>query len=190
MTRVIGGRCGGLRLRVPTRGTRPTSDRVREALFSSVEAWLARDSRAWPDVRVLDLCAGSGALGLEAASRGAKSVTLVESDARAFVVLEQNCSAVEAALDDRGVITPMRADARRVVLGLPVDVVFVDPPYSTPDEEVRSMLARLDDQGALAPGALAVVERGAHATAPWPAPWQAVHDRTYGDTRLWYGRHG
>lgn len=189
MTRIVGGRCGGTRIRVPTTGTRPTSDRVREALFSSIESWLAQQARAWSQVHVLDLYAGSGALGLEAASRGAATVTLVESDRRSFATLEANCGIVRTALGHEARITPLRAEAGRAVVGQPVDIAFLDPPYSTPDAEVRSVLTALVAAKILAPGALVVVERAVRSGSPWPQSWLAVSDRTYGDTRLWYGHH-
>lgn len=189
MTRIIGGRCRGQRIRVPSRGTRPTSDRVREALCSSVEAWLVRNDRTWSDLHVLDLYAGSGAVGLEAASRGAARVTLVESDARAFAILEHNCATLRASLDDDAMIRPLRGDARRCPADTPADLVFLDPPYSVPDSDVRDVLTSLVLGGNLADGALVVVERSAQSASPWPASWEPLSDRTYGDTRLWYGRH-
>lgn len=187
MTRIVGGRCGGMRLRVPARGTRPTSDRVREALFSSVESWLAREDITWPDTHVLDLFAGSGAVGLEAASRGAGRVTLVESDGRAFALLEENCATVASALGGGCVLRPIRGDARRIRGEPPATIVFLDPPYATSDADVRGVLASVDQQGLVAPGALAVVERSVTSGQPWPEQWAALNDRSYGDTRLWYG---
>lgn len=187
MTRIVGGRCGGTRIRVPPAGTRPTSDRVREALFSSIESWLARQARTWPQVGFLDLYAGSGAVGLEAASRGAADVTLVESDGRAFSTLSNNCETVRAALGHEAHITPVRADAGSNPVTHPVDVAFLDPPYSTSDAQVRAVLTALVT--VLAPGALVVVERAAKSGPPWPESWSATSDRAYGDTRLWYGHH-
>lgn len=185
MTRIIGGECRGMALRVPTRGTRPTSDRVREALFSTVEAWMHRAGLVWADSHVLDMCAGSGAVGLEAASRGAASVTLVESDTSAFEVLRGNTDSVRASCGDSSDITTVRADARRVRLAQPVNIVYLDPPYSIAD--VGEFLAALAAPLVLAANALVIVERSAKSDSPWPSGWIGVSDRKYGDTRLWYG---
>ena len=187
MTRIIGGRCGGTRIRVPSTGTRPTSDRVREALFSSLDSWLARGGRTWADVSVLDLYAGSGAVGLEAASRGAGEVTLVESDPRAFTVLADNCRIVRAALGRAARIVATRADARRPPVHHSVDIAFLDPPYSTSDADVAGVLNALAAGRILTPESLVVVERGRQSGSPWPKAWSADSDRAYGDTRLWYG---
>lgn len=188
MTRIIGGDCRGMTLRVPTRGTRPTSDRVREALFSTVEAWMHRIGRVWNDMHVVDMCAGSGAVGLEAASRGAASVVLCEDDRTAFDVLRANVDAVRAACSSPSDISAVRADARRIRVAQPVNLVYLDPPYSTPD--VDAFLAALAAPSVLSDGALVVVERSVKSESPWTPGWEAVNDRTYGDTRLWYGHHG
>ena len=187
MTRIIGGRCGGLRLRVPATGTRPTTDRVREALFSSVESWMLRRGWSWPEMRVLDMCAGSGAVGLEAASRGASSVTLVESDQRSHALMLTNVERVLASGQCTSHVTHVRADARGPVPGESFTFVYLDPPYSVDD--VQPFLAVLESPGVLAPGALVVVERAHSSGSPWTPSWEAVSDRIYGDTRLWYGHH-
>ncbi|MDN5916680.1 MAG: 16S rRNA (guanine(966)-N(2))-methyltransferase RsmD [Pseudonocardia sp.] len=182
MTRVIAGRAGGRRLAVPPSGTRPTSDRVREALFSA----LAHDPGLEGAV-VLDVCAGSGALGLEALSRGAVDAVFVESDRRAALVLRRNVA--EVGLGGR-VLTGQAAS----VLGRPAeqafDVVLVDPPYAVPDAEIAGWLADAAAGGWLADGAVVVVER-ARSTEPfpWPEPLHEVRDRRYGDTVLHIGTH-
>jgi 16S rRNA (guanine966-N2)-methyltransferase len=184
MTRIIGGEAGGRRIAAPPgRGTRPTADRVREALFSSLDATIG----SLRGLRVLDLYAGSGAVGLEARSRGADTVTLVEQDRRAAAVIRRNASLLEMSDVEvrvssvlRALETPPRA---------PYDLVYVDPPYALGEEEVGTVLRSLGDLGWLAEGALVVVERSSRSGAPaWPAGITADRSRTYGETVLWYGR--
>jgi 16S rRNA (guanine966-N2)-methyltransferase len=180
VTRIIAGRAGGRRIAVPPAGTRPTSDRVREALFSALTADPGLDGAA-----VLDLCAGSGARGLEALSRGAAHALFVESDRRAAAVLRRNVA-------DLGLPgATVRASSAGTVLGGPADraydVVLVDPPYATPDAEVAGWLAAASANGWLADDAVVVVERGRGPAFPWPAPLFAVRERRYGDTVLHVG---
>lgn len=178
MTRIIAGVAGGRRIAVPARGTRPTSDRVREALFSALAADPGLDGAA-----VLDLCAGSGALGLEALSRGAAHATFVEADRRAAGVLRRNVADLGLA----GAVV-LAAPAATVLAGPAPrehDVVLVDPPYDVPDREVAGWLAAADAHGWLAPDAVVVVERGARSgTFAWPQPLRGVRERRYGDTVL------
>ena len=174
MTRIVAGTAGGRRIEVPRTGTRPTSERVREALFARLEHNGAIDG-----ARVLDLCAGSGALGLEAASRGAADVTLVDSSRRAVAVCRRNMRAVTA-----------RATAFLAgPAGRSVDLVLIDPPYELRDEELAAMLAplaRADDPW-LAPRAVVVVERSSRSPGPaWPRGLEHVADRRYGETSLWF----
>ena len=177
MTRIIAGAAGGRRIAVPPAGTRPTSDRVREALFSALVADPGLDGTA-----VLDLCAGSGALGLEALSRGAAHALFVESDRRAAGVLRRNVAAL--ALPGAEV----RAAGAAAVLSSPADqaydVVLVDPPYVTPDAEVAGWLAAAHAHGWLAVDAVVVVERARGGAFPWPPPLEGVRERRYGDTVL------
>lgn len=182
--RIIGGTAGGRRLAAPPDGTRPTTDRVREALFSSLDSHVVSDHRAWSDVRVLDLFAGSGAVGLEAMSRGARHVTLVERDRRCLSVLRTNV----AAVDPRARV--VAADAFEWVPGGDsFDIIYVDPPYAVDDDDIRALLSRLARTGAFAMGAVIVVERSQRSASPWPAEgFEPLRDRTYGDTRLWYGQ--
>lgn len=177
MTRIIAGAAGGRRLAVPPKGTRPTSDRVREALFSALEHDPGLDGAA-----VLDLCAGSGALGLEALSRGAGHALLVESDRRAAGVLRRNVA-------DLGLPgAEVRAAPAAAVLGAPAprayDVVVVDPPYDVPDAEVAGWLAAAGANGWLADPVTVVVERRGGTTFPWPPPLVGTRERRYGDTVL------
>ncbi|GAA2398188.1 16S rRNA (guanine(966)-N(2))-methyltransferase RsmD [Streptomyces glaucosporus] len=185
MTRVIAGAAGGRRLAVPPgQGTRPTSDRAREGLFSTWESLLG----PLAGLRVLDLYAGSGAVGLEALSRGAEHVLLVESDARAVRTVRQNV---------RGLGLPgaeVRAGrAEQVVRGpapeRPYDLVFLDPPYAVPDGDLREILLTLRAQGWLAGDALATVERSTRGGEfRWPAGFEELRSRRYGEGTLWYGR--
>jgi 16S rRNA (guanine966-N2)-methyltransferase len=183
VTRIIGGSVGGRRIRAPEgAGTRPTSDRVREALFSAVEAALG----TLHGVRFLDLYAGSGAVGLEARSRGASAVTLVEQDRRAATVATGNVRSL--GLD--GVEVVRLPVARHLSTGpertSPYDVAFLDPPYALEDEAVRSDLEALG-RGWLAPGALVVVERSSRGPEPgWPAGYAPLRVKRYGETVLAY----
>lgn len=177
MTRIVAGSAGGRRLIVPP-SARPTTDRVREALFNVLAARLDFDG-----LRVLDLYAGSGALGLEALSRGAASVLLVDSDRRAASVIARNIG----TLNLPGA-TVRRASVPRVLAAgtpAPVDLVFADPPYDVPSDHVGDMLASLAAHGWLARGSVVVIERPANAPElQWPADWARWPPRRYGDTRL------
>lgn len=181
MTRIISGRAGGLRLATPPgAGTRPTSDRVREALFSRLEHL---DMLA--GVQVLDLYAGSGALGLEALSRGAAGVLLVESDAAAARVTESNAR----SLGLPGAVV-RRSPVARVLAAPPAaqyGLVFSDPPYALSEDELAGDLALLVEHGWLTEDALVVVERSSRSPEPrWPAAWEPEGERRYGETRIWF----
>ncbi len=181
MVRIVAGIAGGRRLTVPPRGTRPSTDRVREAVFSAIQA-----RRDLDGARVLDLYAGSGALGLEALSRGAAYVRFVESDRRAAAVLSRNVEALglpgtEVTVAD--VLAVLRGGA-----GRPYDVVLADPPYELEDGVLGGVLRALVSGGWLAPAALIVVERAARAAPPnWPDRVSELTSRRYGDTAVHYG---
>ena len=179
MTRIVGGSLGGRRLKVPRGdGTRPTSERVREALFSSLDALRGPLKGAG----FLDLYAGSGAVGLEAASRGAARVTCVESDPRALPVLRSNVEALGVAVEVSAV--PVER-LLRTPPDQPWDVVFLDPPYAEPVDDV---LASLVGNDWFAPDAVVVAERSARGAEPgWPPGIEPDRSRRYGDTMLWYG---
>ena len=185
MTRIIAGTAGGRRLSVPPgRGTRPTSDRAREGLFATIAAIRGPLGGA----RALDLYAGSGAVGLEALSRGASDVLLVESDPRAARVIRGNIGALRLPGARLVCDRVERALARGPRGDPPRDVVFADPPYAAPDARVQRMLAALRDRGWLAPGALVVVERANRAgPVTWPAGYTPERSRDYGGTTFWYG---
>jgi 16S rRNA (guanine966-N2)-methyltransferase len=182
MTRIIGGSAGGRRISVP-RGvnTRPTSDRVREALFSAVESWCGSLS----GLRFLDLYAGSGAVGLEAWSRGAGVVTLVEQDRRTASMISRN--ARELGFTRAHVVAGAVATTLSRPPSAPYDVAFLDPPYAHPSSSVVADLAAMRDHDWLVPGAMVVVERGSRAAEPpWPEGFEAGREKKYGETMLWY----
>ncbi len=181
MTRIVAGLAGGRRIAVPPHGTRPTSDRVREAVFSALEARMDLDG-----ARVLDLYAGSGALGLEALSRGAARARFVESDRRAADVLRRNVA--DLALPGAEVTAAPVATVLAAPPDAPYDLVLADPPYALPDGDLAAVLAALTAGGWLAPSALLVVERSArNATPTWPEGVSPLTERRYGDTRMHYG---
>jgi 16S rRNA (guanine966-N2)-methyltransferase len=184
MTRIIGGTAGGRRLVTPRgQATRPTSDRVREALFSAIESWCG----SLEGLRFLDLYAGSGAVGLEAWSRGAGVVTLVEQDRRTAALIARNAVTLGFAKADvvaASVTTTLAASP-----AAPYDVVFSDPPYPMPDAAVAADLAALVGHGWLVPDALVVVERSARGPdLAWPEGILGTRHKRYGETALWYGR--
>lgn len=181
MTRIVSGRWGGRRLAVPRSGVRPTSDRVREAVFN----WL--DHRVdWVDARILDIYAGSGALGLEALSRGAGQLVVVERDRGALGAIRRNVSGLGAEAD-----VDIRAGAARSVAGrdpTTCDVVFADPPYDVAATELGDVLGLFGTNGWFAPEAVLIVETAARTAAPWPDQVHALERREYGDSAVWYGR--
>ncbi|RUQ22449.1 16S rRNA (guanine(966)-N(2))-methyltransferase RsmD [Kocuria sp. HSID16901] len=182
MGRIIAGAAGGARL-ASVRGdkTRPTTDRVKEALFSRLDTY-----DVLTDSHVLDLFAGSGALGLEAASRGASHVTLVDRDR----------AALEACRANRDVVAKTGLFAEISVVNAQAgtflghgdnrwDVVFVDPPYAMTDAELTEILASLS--GRLTEGAVVVVERSTRSPEPaWGDGLSRFGHKAYGETTLWF----
>lgn len=183
MTRIISGSAGGRRLATPRgQSTRPTSDRVREALFSAIEAWCG----SLDGLRFLDLYAGSGAVGLEARSRGAGVVTLVEHDRATAALIRRNATTLGFGRVD--VVTAAVATALLTPPAAPYDVVFLDPPYPLAGERVTDDLRALVVHGWLVPDALVVVERSARGPElEWPDGLTGDRTRRYGETQLWYG---
>ncbi|MFF7279010.1 16S rRNA (guanine(966)-N(2))-methyltransferase RsmD [Streptomyces griseorubiginosus] len=186
MTRVIAGRAGGRRLAVPPgNGTRPTSDRAREGLLST---WQSLLGGPLSGERVLDLYAGSGAVGLEALSRGASHTLLVEADARAARTIRENVKSlglpgaeVRAGKAEQIIQQPAPAQ--------PYDIVFLDPPYRVTDHDLREILLTLRAEHWLAPEALVTVERSTRGGEfVWPPGFEAVKARRYGEGTFWYGR--
>lgn len=198
MTRIVAGVLGGRTIAVPGKGTRPTSDRVREAIFSRLEHLGVLDG-----ARVLDLYAGSGALGLEAASRGAGSVTLVDSARPAADVARRNVAelglagvrvATETA--ERFAASLAGAGSRPGSGAVPraasgttaaLDLVFLDPPYDLDEDALATVLTHLAAPGVLADGAVVVVERSIRTPEPaWPDGLAAFARKDYGDTAVYY----
>ena len=185
VARVIAGEAGGRRLAVPDgRDTRPTSDRAREGLFATISSIAGPLAGA----RVLDLYAGSGAVGLEALSRGAAQVLLVEYGARAARVIRQNIEVI--GLPGATVVADRveRVLARGPAEGR-YDVVFADPPYALADAAVTQVLLLLAEHGWLAAGALVIVERATRSgSLSWPDGFVPDRVRRYGEATFWYGR--
>jgi 16S rRNA (guanine966-N2)-methyltransferase len=209
VARVIAGAAGGRRLALPDgRSTRPTSDRAREGLFATVTSIVG----PLAGMRVLDLYAGSGAVGLEALSRGAGHVLLVESGGRAVSVIRQNVAALglpgATVIADRVERVLARGprpdpppgprpgpqpgsddqDEDEDASGGRYDVVFADPPYALADADVSRVLSLLADEGWLVPEALVIVERATRSGPPhWPDGFVPDRARKYGEATFWYG---
>jgi 16S rRNA (guanine(966)-N(2))-methyltransferase RsmD len=184
LTRIVAGTYGGRRLAAPDgRDTRPTADRVREALFNALVSMTDLDG-----ARFAALDAGSGAVGLEAASRGASHVLLVEAAAKAARTARSNIAALGA-----GAAVTLRSTQVEALVAAspdePYDVVFADPPYAVGDQEVAALLEALCANDWLARDAIVVVERSTRSPAPtWPIGIEPERARQYGETTLWYGR--
>ncbi len=176
--RIVGGSWRGRKLVAPAgEATRPTADRVRQALFDMLmhATWGGRDAVA--DVEVLDVFAGTGALGLEALSRGARHATFIESAPAALAALRMNIHACRA--EARCMVLAVDAAEGRIPAGSPAGLVFLDPPYGR--GLVPRALDRLRQAGRIAPGALVVAETGPGDDPPHPAP---IATRTHGKARL------
>jgi len=185
VTRVVAGAARGRRLVVPVgKATRPTSDRAREGLFSTVEAMRGTVAGC----RFLDLYAGSGAVGLEALSRGAAHVLLVENERRALAACQANVTAVALAG------AQVRAVAAERLAAAPAggdgyDVVVLDPPYSLAAADLAAVVSDLASHGWLRPAAVVVVERSTRdGEWTWPGAIGPDRSRRYGEATLWYGR--
>lgn len=184
MSRIISGAAGGTPLQaVPGSLTRPTTDRVKEALFSRLEAFDVISG-----ARVLDLYAGSGSLGVESGSRGAQTVDLVESDAKASAVCQRNADLINGVLG-RKAVTVHRSKVEpfleRAAASAAWDLVFLDPPYPLEEVALAAVLEKL--AGHLAPAAVVVVERSSRSPEPgWPGGLARFAEKKYGETRLWF----
>lgn len=184
MTRIIAGFAGSLRIAVPGRGTRPTSDRVREAIFSGLDARDAIDG-----ARVLDLFAGSGALGLEAASRGATHLTLVDRVASTAALCRKNAALVLARAPKNATPTvEVSSQSVQAFLSSSTsvwDLVFLDPPYDLDAAELGRALESVATR--LQPGATVILERSSRSPAPeWPTGLHLDRRKDYGDTALYW----
>ena len=183
MTRIISGVAGGRPLPTPPgSSTRPTSDRVREALFSRLEHRGLLDG-----AHVLDLYAGSGALGLEAASRGAALVLLVESNRAAAKVIRSNAGVVGHPGVRVIADTVERAVAAGPPAGARMDLVLLDPPYDVTEDALAAVLAALVEREWLAADAFVVVERSSRSPQPtWPDGLELSGEKRYGETAVWF----
>ena len=184
MTKVIAGAFKSRNLRVPHSVTRPTTSRVREAMFSTLQHMLGDFS----EMQVLDLYAGSGALGIESASRGATHVDFVESDARACETIKENltnCGCDVGKVHSTQVLTYLD----KTQVSHKYDVVFLDPPYSLTDEALGQVLEALAAGNWLAQDAVVVVERGRRSAFAWPTGYVETSMKAYGDTAIWYGQY-
>ena len=187
MSRIIAGSRRGRRLATPPGDrTRPTTDRVREALFSTIASWAGTAGTSAEEslngLAVLDLYAGSGAVGLEAGSRGAASVMLVESDRRTARIIGDNAR-------DLGLEVSLRTGRAEDVVSSPppgpYDVIFLDPPYEMTSAALGRLLRTMLEQGWIGEDALVIVERSSR-TEPleWPEDPADVWTRSYGETVL------
>ncbi|MGH3586474.1 MAG: 16S rRNA (guanine(966)-N(2))-methyltransferase RsmD [Pseudonocardia sp.] len=182
MTRIIAGSAGGRRLKTPSGdSTRPTSDRVREALFSAIDSAVGSIS----GLRFLDLYAGSGAVGLEAMSRGVGVVTLVEHDRRTASLIRANARTLRFLRVE--VIATSVTRALSHAPRAPYDLVFLDPPYTLPADEIHGALGALLGHDWLAKDAMVIVERPSREDFTWPSGFAPDRSRKYGETTLWYG---
>ncbi|MHA7295515.1 16S rRNA (guanine(966)-N(2))-methyltransferase RsmD [Arthrobacter sp. HLT1-21] len=184
MSRIIAGAAGGIPLfSVPGTATRPTTDRVKEALFSRLDAY-----EVIADAKVLDLYAGSGSLGVESASRGAKIVDLVESGDKAAAVSRTNADLVNKTLNHQTVrVHHLKVETYldRVVPDDYWDLVLMDPPYSVENETLTGLLETLVPH--LAEGAVVVLERSSRSQEPeWPNGMERFAEKKYGETKLWF----
>lgn len=183
VTRIVAGDLGGRRIAVPPRGTRPTSERVREAMFSAISARLDLEG-----ARVLDCYAGSGALGIEALSRGAAYALFLESDRRAAAVLASNLRSLGLAAAAVRTST-VEAFAAGPADQQPFDLLVADPPYALPSPALTAAVGALVRNGWLASAALLAIERPARSGEPvWPDGVEPITTRRYGDTLVCYGR--
>ena len=182
MSRIIGGVVGSLRLKGPAKATRPTSDRVKESVFSILESMDVLESAV-----VIDLFAGTGALGLEAASRGAKSVTLVENDRAAAAICKENIALVVSGLRKSGAQSSISLRQETVERFLKtasqVDLIFIDPPYEFSNSEISTLLEQIQR----APRALIVLERSSRSEQQEiPESYSRLREVSYGDTAVYF----
>jgi len=172
MTRIIAGKFKGQRINVPQQGVRPTTDRVREAIFSALDARLP----TWSNLNVLDIFAGSGALGIESLSRGAATATFLEKDRTNATVISANLKKLGAAGD----VVVTAADAFEPTKEF--SLVFLDPPFAIADSYLGELLTKLAPS--IAQGALVLVERGKQHEFQWPTGYSQLLERGYGDSLI------
>lgn len=193
MSRIISGIAGGQKLKtLAGNNTRPTTDRVRESFFATLASWLGETgSQPLSDISFLDLYGGSGAVGLEAASRGAKPVVLVEFHPPAIAVIRENIAALASVLPAMPQLVGKNVAQ---YLSLPAnqafDVVWLDPPYMEANENIESCLMSLVENDYLLPDALVCVERSTRSRPfNWPAALENSWIRKYGETSLYFAQY-
>ncbi len=178
MTRIIAGTSKGRTLKVPPSGTRPTSDRVREAVFTSLNSRLG----SFAELNILDLFAGSGAFAFEAMSRGATSATLIENHAPSAKIIKENAKTIGFSVDVKTAEVKTFLKSPAV---MKFDLVYIDPPYEYPNAAVEEVLQLLLQNGYLNTEAVVVVERSARGVQfEWPAGFEQVQERNYGETSV------
>ncbi len=184
--RIIAGTARGRNLLTPANITRPTSDRAREGIFSSLTSELG----TWDGVAFLDLFAGTGAVGLEALSRGAEVVESVEKDPQALQVCRDNFEIVSRGLVELGKFRAHGGAVNtfiRSASGNPFNVIFLDPPYEFTNEDIENILTALATSSLLAPAAIVVVERPSrNSPFAWPAGFTASKERKYGEALVYF----
>ncbi len=183
MTRIIAGAIGSLQLKPAAKATRPTSDRVKESLFAKLDAMGVIEG-----AKVLDLFAGTGALGLESASRGALSVDLIERDRNAFELLQHNVKSSLSSFEKQAISIKIQAqnqDAQRFLKSVAAgfDLVFIDPPYEFPNSELEDLLQIV--AGLLSADGLIVVERSSRSEQLEVENLELQNTKSYGDTAVW-----
>ncbi len=185
--RVISGRFKGVALATPKQGTRPTTDRTKEAIFSHLDSWGVLD-----DARVLDLFAGTGALGIEALSRGARELVAVESSKPAAALISKTVTQLRRNRSwDSGIrvqVLVKRAEQfAAVCIAQPFDVIFIDPPYAFATEDCNQLLHNLVDNALAGKKTIIVLERSTRSDNPAPPTgWQVTQRRNYGETAVFY----
>lgn len=186
--RVISGRFKGMALTTPKPGTRPTTDRTKEAIFSHLDSWGVLD-----DARVLDLFAGTGALGVEALSRGARELVAVESAAPAAALIAQTLTALkrnrawEPGMSARVIKARAEKYAASASAVAPFDVIFIDPPYAFETEACNQLLADLAARELTGDDTVIMLERSTRSAEPTaPEGWDITDRRDYGETAVYY----
>lgn len=185
--RVISGRFKGVALAAPKQGTRPTTDRTKEAIFSHLDSWGVLD-----DARVLDLFAGTGALGIEALSRGARELVAVESSKPAAALISKTVTQLRRNRSwDSGmrvqVLVKKAEQFATVAVLQPFDVIFIDPPYAFATEDCNQLLHNLVDNALAGKKTIIVLERSVRSDNPAPPTgWQVIQRRNYGETAVFY----
>ena len=183
--RIIAGLAKGRNLISPSGATRPTSDRAREALFSTLESEFGSIN----DLTVLDLYCGSGAVGAEALSRGAAVVYAVDNDEKATSVTRQNFALLEnvSGIGTTSVITSSVGKFLDKTSELKFDVVFLDPPYDLPNNEIEKTLSSLVKNGFLKSSAVIAIERDSKSKRlNWPLGLKELKERKYGAATIFY----